>query len=151
MNMKKYLPLIIPAVTGIILYLINSNFLKAMFNLFPATLMLTFGDGAWWLVTPWYVKVLYVGIIAPILEELVFRHLLLGWFIKKKHFWIGLVISSIAFGFWHMVSGWGILKAVDMIFVGMVFALIYRRYGIKGSIIAHLANNWLSLLFLLVL
>ncbi|PLW79649.1 hypothetical protein C0585_06665 [Candidatus Woesearchaeota archaeon] len=147
----KYENILVPILVGIVMNLVNSNFLKLLFHYFPITLVWTFGKGAWWLYVPWYIQILYVGIAAPVFEELIFRNLIFNWFLKKKYFTYGLIISSVLFGFWHMVSGWGILKAIDMIFVGIIFALIYNKYGFKGSLIAHLSNNWLSLFFLLVL
>ena len=151
--MKKlnYKSILIPISVGILLYFINSNLLKYLFNTFPVILTLTFGRGTWWLYSPWYVQIFYVGIFAPVFEEYVFRNIIFKWFLKKNYFLIGLLISSVIFGFWHMVSGWGILKAVNMIFVGIVFGLIYKKYNLKGSLICHFTNNCLSLLFLLVL
>ncbi len=144
MDFKKIL---IPALIGFILYLINSNFLKTMFNLFPITLTLT--RGAWWIYAPWYMKIIYVGIFAPIFEELVFRNIIFKWFLKRNYFLIGLMFSSVLFGFWHITSGWGILKVANMTLVGIVFALVYKKYGLKGSLICHFANNWLALVFIL--
>ena len=109
--------LIIPAVVGGVLYLVNSNFLHFLFNFYPPSLELTIGRGSWWITQPAHVKIIYVGFIAPFFEELGFRKLLLGGFVKRKLFVPGLILSSIVFGFWHMVFGWGILKAVDMFFV----------------------------------
>ncbi|MCK5040053.1 MAG: CPBP family intramembrane metalloprotease [Candidatus Aenigmarchaeota archaeon] len=135
---------------GIVLYLINSNFLKFLFEAYPRSLELTFGRGGWWLTEPAYVKIIYVGFIAPFFEELVFRKLMLGRFIKKEQFVFGLVLSSVVFGLWHMVIGWGILKAVDMFVVGVVFGLVYRKYGFGGSLLSHFANNWVALGFMLL-
>ncbi len=150
--MKKfnYKTLIIPLTVGALLYLINSNFLRFLFTVYPPSLELTFGRGSWWLTQPAHIKIIYVGFIAPFIEELGFRKLLLDRFIKKKHVIMGLIISSVAFGFWHMIAGWGILKAVDMFFVGIVFGLIYYRYGFKGSLISHFINNWIALYFMLM-
>ncbi|MBW6451380.1 MAG: CPBP family intramembrane metalloprotease [DPANN group archaeon] len=119
-----------------------------MFVAFPQTLELTLGNGSWWLSSTWYVKVLYVGLVAPIFEELIFHRTILEWFKKKNLLNIGLIVSSILFGFWHMVSGWGILKAFNMMFIGLVFGLVYNKYELKGSLICHLANNWMSFYFI---
>ena len=145
-----YKALIIPIIVGIALYLINSNFLHFLFNIYPPSLELTLGRGSWWLTQPTYIKIIYVGFVAPFIEELGFRKLMLGSFIKKKQFVPGLVVSSIVFGFWHMVFGWGVLKAVDMFVVGIVFGLVYHRYKFKGSLMSHFANNWLALYFMLL-
>ena len=140
-----------PLLIGVVLYLANYNFLKYMFYLYPATIPLTMGDGSWWLSQSVAIKILYVGLLAPFLEELIFRRGILNWFVKRKQFILGLIVSSILFGFWHMLSGWGILKAIDMMLVGIVFGLVYRKYQFKGSLLAHYANNFMSLIFMLVL
>ena len=145
--MKKfnYKNILFPIIIGVVLYLINSNFLKFMFEIYPPSLELVFGQGGWWLTQPAHIKIIYVGFIAPFIEEIVFRKLIFGGFIKKKQFVFGLIISSIVFGLWHIVIGWGILKAVDMFVVGIIFGLVYRKYGFNGSLASHFANNWVAL------
>jgi membrane protease YdiL (CAAX protease family) len=91
-----------------------------------------------------------VGVFAPFFEELVFRRIILAWFISRKKFTLGLAISSILFGLYHMAFGWGILKAVDMTLVGATFGLSYRRYQFRGSLLTHYANNIMSLANMLV-
>ncbi|MCK4555718.1 MAG: CPBP family intramembrane metalloprotease [Candidatus Aenigmarchaeota archaeon] len=147
----KQSKIIYPLLIGAVLYLANYNFLKYMFYLYPATIPLTMGDGSWWLSQSALIKILYVGILAPFLEELIFRRGILNWFAERKQFILGLIVSSILFGFWHMVSGWGILKAIDMMLIGIVFGLAYKKYGFKGSLLAHYSNNFMSLIFMLVL
>ncbi len=143
--------LLCPVFIGLSLYLINYHLLKLIFYLYPAAIPLTIGKGTWWLSASPTVKILYVGIFAPFFEELIFRRCILNQFISNKQFILGLLISSILFGFWHMLSGWGILKAIDMMLVGIVFGLVYNKYKFKGSLLSHYSNNFLSLIFMLVL
>ncbi|MCK5476585.1 MAG: CPBP family intramembrane metalloprotease [Candidatus Aenigmarchaeota archaeon] len=150
MKRFDYNALIFPIVIGVVLYLINSNFLKFLFEFYPPSLELTFGRGGWWLTQPAYIKIIYVGFIAPFIEELVFRKFMLGRFIREKQFVFWLIVSSIVFGLWHIVIGWGILKAVDMFVVGIIFGLVYRKYGFKGSLLSHFANNWVALWFMIL-
>ncbi|MCK5474275.1 MAG: CPBP family intramembrane metalloprotease [Candidatus Aenigmarchaeota archaeon] len=140
-----------PILIGLSLYLINYSILKSVFYLYPATIPLTMGNGSWWLSQSIFVKILYVGLFAPFIEELIFRRGILNWFISNKQFALGLFVSSALFGFWHMLSGWGILKAADMCLVGIVFGLIYKKYQFKGSLLAHYFNNFLSLVFMMLL
>ncbi len=140
-----------PVLIGLVLYLTNYSILKSVFYLYPAAIPLTMGTGSWWLSQSILVKILYVGLIAPFIEELIFRRGILNWFISNKQFVLGLFVSSALFGFWHMLSGWGILKAVDMALVGVVFGLIYNKYRFKGSLLAHYSNNFLALVFMLLL
>ena len=134
---------VICPLVGIALFYINSNLLGLIFRLFPETLALTFGWGPWWLAQPMYVKIVYVGIAAPFIEELIFRLGIYGFLLKRK-LPGGLIISSLLFGLYHMVSGWGILKAVNMFFVGLVFGAVFKRYKFKGALISHITNNALA-------
>jgi len=140
-----------PVLIGLSLYLINYSVLKSVFYLYPATIPLTIGNGSWWLSQPALVKILYVGFFAPFFEELIFRRGILNWFILNKQFVLGLFVSSALFGFWHMLSDWGILKASDMMLIGIVFGLVYNKYQFKGSLLSHYSNNFLSLVFMLLL
>ncbi len=155
-KVKSFLPskkgkVLCPVLFGLFLYLINYSILKSVFYLYPAAIPLTMGTGSWWLSQSIFVKFLYVGLAAPFIEELIFRKGILNWFISNKQFVLGLFVSSVLFGFWHMLSGWGILKAVDMCLVGIVFGLIYKKYQFKGSLLAHYSNNFLSLAFMMLL
>ncbi|MBU0756482.1 MAG: CPBP family intramembrane metalloprotease [Nanoarchaeota archaeon] len=76
----------------------------------------------------------------------IFYSIIIGVFLDKKKKILGLIISSIIFGIWHVIFGWGPLKAVNMFFVGLVFGGIYLKYGFKGSILCHYANNFMSLI-----
>lgn len=147
--LTKYGKYIIPLLVGIILYFVNSNFLQYLFAAYPKTLMWTFGKGGWWVFQTPLIKILYVGIVAPVFEEIVFRQGIFGTLKNMNKFYLGLIISSLLFGFWHMIIGWGILKALDMTLVGIIFALVYNKYGFRGSLISHLTNNALALYFML--
>jgi len=147
--LKKYKEIILPLVFGAILYYINSNFLRFIFQVYPPTLNWTIGKGTWWLTQPPLVKFSYVVVFAPWFEEVLFRRGVLQWFTNKDRFKIGLMISSIMFGLWHMLFGWGWMKGLDMMVVGVVFGLIYRKYGFRGSLLAHYVNNLLAMIYLL--
>src|SRR3989338_11395022 len=148
---KKLSYIAIPILIGLSTYLLNYSVLKFLFIKFPSLIQLTLGTGSFWLTQSATIKLLYVGLLAPFIEELIFRRGVLNWFIKRKQFAIGLVLSSLAFGFWHMLFGWGILKAVDMTIVGIVFGLVYQKYNFKGSLLAHYSTKLLSLIYMLIL
>jgi|GEM_PF-1063592 len=137
----KWKILLIPVLIGVLLYIANSTLLKIVFTLWPATITLTFGRGSWWLDEGWFVKAVYVGLIAPLIEELFFRRIILQHFIFRRQATLGLIVSSLTFGLYHMAFGWGVGKTVDMIIVGLVFGLLYMKYGFRGSLLAHYANN----------
>jgi membrane protease YdiL (CAAX protease family) len=130
-----------PALLGALLFAVNSLFFAWVLGFGPYWADLTYGRGSWWLGEPFWVKAAYVGLFGPFFEELVFRRLLLGWYAKNKSPKFGLAVSSVAFGLWHMVAGWGPLKAAAMTLAGAAFGAVYLRWGFRGSLVSHYANN----------
>lgn len=96
-------------------------------------------------------KVLYVVGVAPLLEEIIHRRIVLQFFLSKNLMFAGLVVSSLTFGFHHVIFGWGWLKAVDMFFVGLVFGVVYIKYKLFGSWLSHFSNNLMSILFTILM
>ena len=82
-----------------------------------------------------------VAILAPIVEEIVFRgailRILLECFSGKKA-WIAIVISAVAFGLFHG----SLAQAVNASFLGLILGwLYYRTKSIVPSMVLHLVNN----------
>ena len=142
------LKVVVPVATGVLLFLANWTLLGIIFYLDSRSIELTYGRGSWWVKESFLVKAVYVGLIAPFLEELIFRRLLLDYFMEKKHAKIGLLVSSACFGLWHLLFGWGPLKAADMTLVGLVFGIMYTKFKFRGSLLAHYANNLASVFFM---
>ncbi|MCK5373341.1 MAG: CPBP family intramembrane metalloprotease [Candidatus Aenigmarchaeota archaeon] len=137
-NIKIYALLFL---AGAVLFLINTTLISQMFSRYPWTIQAVMGDGSWWLTQAILVKIIYVGLISPFIEELIFRRCIYGWFLKKGMDKEGIIISSALFSLYHILFGWGWMKAVIMFPVGIIFAIIYRKYNLKGAITAHLGNN----------
>jgi membrane protease YdiL (CAAX protease family) len=136
-------------IVGILTFLINSTIIGLLFQTFPWTAEATFPEGGvWWMGQGWAIRIAYVGLLAPVLEEVVFRGTLLGWFSKRGREVPGLLVSGLAFGLYHMAFGWGWFKAVDMAFVGLVFGAVFLRYGLRGAASCHVANNLMSLVLM---
>lgn len=83
-----------------------------------------------------------VCILAPILEESIFRGFLLQGFLNNKMKpWVAILITSLMFGFAHM-NPWQFIGAG---FLGACFGFIYWRTGsLLLCIFLHLLNNALS-------
>lgn len=126
---------------GIILYILNVSFVNLLFLAYPETRPLVFGSGTWWLQAPAAVKFVYVGFISPIIEELIFRNGIMSYFIRNNQYPSALIISTVLFALYHILFGWGYLKAVLMLVPGLVFGVLYARYGLKGCLSCHLSNN----------
>ncbi len=139
----------VPASVGVVLYLLNVNFITWMFNVFPETVALVFGSGTWWLDAPVLLKVFYVGLVSPVVEELVFRRAVLGYFVHRDKQAFGLAVSTVVFALYHILFGWGYLKAVIMLVPGLVFGVMFIRYGFRGCLSCHLSNNIMSAIALI--
>ncbi len=140
----------IPIAVGFVLFFVNSAALTAIFNLFPWAEKALTGEGSWWMRMPVIFQAFYVFAVAPVLEEILHRQIILNLTMKKLGTIPAILISSATFGIHHCLTGWGWLKAVDMFFVGLVFGLIYIRYGLKGSWMCHTANNSIAALGILL-
>lgn len=92
-------------------------------------------------------KILYVIGVAPVVEEIIHRRLILQFFLSRGMAFIGLIVSSLTFGLHHLLFGKGFLKAVDMLFVGILFGAVYLRYRLLGSWHTHFSNNVMSIIF----
>ena len=126
---------------GAAIFIINTTIISCIFTAYPWTVTAVMGKGSWWLTQTILIKIIYVGLISPILEELVFRRYIYGWFLKKDMSNAGIVVSSALFSLYHILFGWGWMKAVIMFPIGIIFAIIYKKYRLKGAITAHLGNN----------
>lgn len=92
--------------------------------------------------TPFWVNLLYVGILAPILEELFFRKLIIDrW--RRYGDLAALVLSGLAFGLIHGNVGQVIYASL----VGMLFGYLYLRTGrLRYTVALHMIINVISVL-----
>lgn len=84
-------------------------------------------------------KVFVVGmVLAPILEELLFRRVVMGYFDTLMPAAASVVLSSLLFALPHIEP----VQVVHAFFGGVAFALVTRRHrSVWAGIIAHLCNN----------
>lgn len=87
---------------------------------------------------------LFIGILAPVAEEMVFRgailRKLLTMFSQKNH-WIPIVISAVLFGALHM--NWP--QFVHAALIGLLLGWLYYRTGsIVPGIVFHWVNNTMA-------
>ena len=88
-------------------------------------------------------------IITPIVEELTFRGIILNNINKEYSFTKSLIISSIMFSIIHINPlAFNITTLIVTVITGAIFGLIFYRYGLIYSIIAHCTYNfiWLALI-----
>ncbi len=88
-------------------------------------------------------SLLLLSVLAPIVEELVFRGLLYGWIAGRWGGTAGLVVSSLAFAAAH----WEPAHIVLVLPLGFLFGWLRRRTdSLMPSLFSHIANNGFALL-----
>ncbi len=96
-------------------------------------------------------SIVLFGIIAPICEELTYR---VGLFslCKRRSNVFAYIVSTLIFAFIHFNLDLSSTKAFVnellnlpyYMFAGFIFALTYDKFGLAGSLTAHIVNNVLS-------
>ena len=92
-----------------------------------------------------------VIIVAPILEEIIFRDIFLKPFLKRKIIIIGIIVTSFLFAIGHfpLIYNIAIFNYIDFMdyFIFAVLLSIIRIYlGLNYAIVAHSFRNTISLL-----
>ena len=96
-----------------------------------------------------FVLITFTVIMAPIVEELVFRGILMGRVFNPDSI-VGLILSSLLFGLAHMPNSIG----VWIVYAGMGLALgtVYRKcQKLEYCIMAHMINNSIAVSMMLLL
>lgn len=86
-------------------------------------------------VTPYLL--LYVGILGPIMEEVVFRGVVMNSF-RKYGKGFAIVTSAFLFGIFHGDFNQGLFAFA----CGLVFGYVAMEYSIKWSMVLHIFNNF---------
>lgn len=94
-----------------------------------------------WLATT--VLIITAAFVAPFVEEILFRGMLLPAFLQWMHPYIAIVISSLFFAFVHGQDG-----VVLMIFLlGLLSSILaWRSNSIWPAIVLHLLNNTITII-----
>ncbi|KRK39042.1 CPBP family intramembrane glutamic endopeptidase [Loigolactobacillus bifermentans] len=91
---------------------------------------------------------IYLAILGPILEEIIFRGLLMNWFFSTRPA-VAIGVSAIVFGTMHVNLFGGQLDLVywlSKILLGGILATVYwRTKRLKTTIWLHILNNALPL------
>jgi membrane protease YdiL (CAAX protease family) len=80
--------------------------------------------------------VVVVAVVAPVVEELIFRGFMAEAF-RSRGRWDAVIVSMIAFGLAHLRPA----QLRYYMFLGMALAVVYLRRGLIGSVSAHAAFN----------
>ena len=88
-------------------------------------------------------SLLLLAVLAPLVEELVFRGLLYGWLAGRWGKNVGWIVSSLAFAAAHTEPA-----HIVLVFpLGLLFGWLRQRTdSLLPSLVAHIANNGLALI-----
>lgn len=82
-------------------------------------------------------------IAAPIVEEVIFRGVVLGSFRKVFPAWVSIMVSAFIFGIYHMNP----VAIVYASIMGIIAGIVYeKKQNLLFTIILHMANNLMGLL-----
>lgn len=96
---------------------------------------------------PLYFSILTIAVIPPLLEEIIFRGILIR-VIFRKYLLLGLVVSSLAFASLHESDTW--IGYLPYLYSGVIFGLAYlKTRRLEVTILMHFLNNLLALLFII--
>lgn len=94
--------------------------------------------------------ILIVVVFGPFVEELVFRHILIGKLSTKYPTWLTTIVSVLCFGLIHMkhLSLKGFTEISSYFVVGAVLSVLYLKKdkNVTYPLAAHVLNNLVSVL-----
>lgn len=122
---------------GTIMVLATGVVIDPLLNLFPETYLDRLGNimaaGGWMMFTS--------IVIAPIMEEILFRGILQEALMRKYGVFVGILIASAVFGIVHIIPQ----QVVNAFMIGIVLGYIYYRTGaLLPVILIHCINNAIS-------
>lgn len=122
---------------GTIIVLATGVVIEPLLNLFPETYLDRLGNimaaGGWMMFTS--------IVIAPIMEEILFRGILQDALMRKYGVFVGILIASAVFGIVHIIPQ----QVVNAFMIGIVLGYIYYRTGaLLPVILIHCINNAIS-------
>lgn len=122
---------------GTIMVLATGVVIEPLLNLFPEIYLDRLGNimaaGGWMMFTS--------IVIAPIMEEILFRGILQDALMRKYGVFVGILIASAVFGIVHLIPQ----QVVNAFMIGIVLGYIYYRTGaLLPVILIHCINNAIS-------
>lgn len=87
---------------------------------------------------PFILQIIATVVLAPIVEEIMFRGMIMNRLMSRFPKWVAVVVSAVAFGVFHLNFTQGIFATLT----GLVFGFLYlKTRSILLCIFAHAANN----------
>lgn len=131
-------------ITNILLSIGGSNIIMALMYLISPFLASEFISDSAIIINgyfDYFICFIFVVGISPVVEELIFRHVLFRRIAEKFNIYVGLLVSSIIFA--SLNAGAGMIGALAF---GIVNCFLYAKYkNILIPIFVHFINNFLAL------
>lgn len=88
-----------------------------------------------------------IAVLAPILEEVLFRGAIQGYLMRKYNPMVGIIVASIIFGLIHMNP----IQIFYATCLGLVFGwMYYRTCSLMPVVIGHVLNNSLAVITMIM-
>lgn len=93
-----------------------------------------------------YLLLLSSSMIVPIMEELLFRGLIMGSYFKNSPYYLDLILSSTLFSIYHIYSySWNWVEFILYFTMSLLFTVVFRSgKSIYYSIIVHIIWNMIG-------
>ena len=91
--------------------------------------------------------IITISLLAPLLEEVLFRGAIQGYLMRRHNPWTAIVCAALAFGILH----WNPVQTLYATLLGVVFGWIYYRTGsLLSVIVGPVLNNSLATVVMLL-
>lgn len=81
-------------------------------------------------------------VIAPLIEETMFRGVVMNTWFKDNKYYADVLLSAVLFGVFHTTADLSLVTVTPYVVMGAVFALIYRKTGnLAVNIYTHMLYN----------
>lgn len=141
---KRQIGLIIESAVGLILVLPMVGMVLTMFVGHPtisqnqASINQTLQGG----VLTQIAMVFLAVVIAPLIEETMFRGVVMNTWFKENKYYADVLLSAVLFGIFHTTADLSLVTVTPYVVMGAVFALIYRKTGnLAVNIYTHMLYN----------
>lgn len=102
----------------------------------PQAAAITGGQGFSW--RNYGLAVMVVGLLAPLVEELIFRGLIFGWLRARLPLWLAVVVSAAVFAGAHVIP----VLLPALFAIGLVLAIVYQWTGsLWVTVLLHAMQN----------
>ena len=93
-----------------------------------------------------YMDIIWVVCVSPILEEIIFRGVVMNN-LKKYGIKTAIIVNSIFFAFSH----YDVNKIIPVLFMGIILSYITYKYSLKYSILLHFFINLLGIIPVMII